>query len=155
VNAIQPRFRGDATQGFLTKFGPGGSRVLYSTYLGGTGVGGDIAYAVATNSAGDAYVAGSTTSANFPLVHAFDAHLGGGGNVQNGFITKLNATGNDLLYSSLLGGTNHDLVGSVVVDASGNAYVTGFATSKNFPTAHPFQRRLAGGTFDAIVAKIG
>jgi hypothetical protein len=75
--------------------------------------------------------------------------------VQNGFITKLNPSGTALLYSSLLGGTNHDLAGSVVVDSAGHAYLTGFATSTNFPTAHPLQRRLAGGTFDAIVAKIG
>ena len=47
------------------------------------------------------------------------------------------------------------LAGSVAVDSSGNAYLTGFATSTNFPTAHPLQRRLAGGTFDAIVAKVG
>ncbi|GAC1464944.1 MAG: SBBP repeat-containing protein [Chloroflexota bacterium] len=155
LSALEPRFRGDATMGFVTKFAAAGNRLVYSTFLGGSGIGGDVAYDVALDTAGDAYVVGSTTSSDFPITRAIDGHLSSGGNVQNGFITKITASGSALVYSTYLGGSDHDLAGSVAVDAAGNAYVTGFATSTNFPTAHPFQRRLTGGTFDVILAKIG
>ena len=69
------------------------------------------------------------------------------------FLTKLNATGTALLYSTMLGGTATDRGSGVAIDSSGNAYLAGFASSQDFPTVNAFQNS-PGGSFDAFVAKI-
>jgi uncharacterized repeat protein (TIGR01451 family) len=130
---------------FVAKFSLDGSTLLYSTYLGGSG--GETAYGVAVDSAGDAYVTGTTRSTDFPTVSPFQAT--GHWNTffccsNTSFVTKLNATGTGLVYSTYLGsGTGGGEVGDVargiVVDGSGNAYVTGYTDSADFPTANAIQ----------------
>jgi hypothetical protein len=95
---------GDA---FVTKFNPAGNALIYSTYLGGSNT--DVAYAIALDTAGDAYVAGYTQSTNFPVDNAFQGTLGGAG-ATNAFVTKLTASGSALSYSTYLGGNNADYV---------------------------------------------
>jgi hypothetical protein len=132
---------------FVTKLSPTGSALVYSTYLGS----GD-GYGIAVDGAGNAYVRGLTQSTNFPTVNAFQTT----GHV---FVTKLNAAGSALLYSTRLGGSGQDgsrLVreGGIAVDGSGNAYVTGWTNSTDFPTRNAFQPTYGGGTQDAFVARI-
>src|SRR5207249_4375232 len=129
---------------------------LYATYLGGSGD--DRASGIAVNSAGNAYVTGFTASTNFPTANPLQLNNGGGTDT---FVAKLNAAGNGLLYSTYLGGSgNEDFTntttfsGNIAVDSSGNAYVTGYTASNNFPTAMPFQAANAGGASDTFVAKI-
>jgi hypothetical protein len=124
--------------------------LLYSTYLGGNNV--DGGSGIAVDAAGSAYVTGKTTSTNFPTANPLQATNGGGlfGNV---FVTKLNAAGSALLYSTYLGGSSGEEGGGIAVDAAGQAYVTGSTQSTNFPTANPVQATNGGG-FDAFVAKI-
>lgn len=127
-------FPGDA---FITKLNPSGSVLVYSTYLGRSGW--DVGAGLAIDSSGNAYVAGQTHSTNFPVTAgAFQTTYRGtsgcGGNTNSGFITKLNASGTALVYSTYLGGSGFDGATSIAVDASGNAYVTGHAHSPNFPT---------------------
>jgi hypothetical protein len=110
---------------FVTKFNAAGSALVYSTFLGGISPTG-----IAVDSAGDAYVTGSTYDVP-PLKNAFQATAGGGGDA---FVTKLNAAGSKLVYSTYLGGSGQDYATGVAVDGLGDAYVTGYTASTNFPT---------------------
>jgi hypothetical protein len=130
---------------FVTKLNPTGSALVYSTYLGGSADEGFYGAAIAVDASGNVYVTGDTASANFPLTAgAFQTTCtpcSSGG--YNSFITKLNAAGSALIYSTFLGGSGGGLgdVGKgIAVDASGNAYVAGEAYSLDFPhTTGAFQ----------------
>jgi hypothetical protein len=124
--------------------------LAYSTYLGGSS--NDLGGSIAIDGSGNAYITGSAASTNFPTTSgAFQTNLHG---VQNAFVAKLNSTGTALVYSTYLGGSNEEFPGSIAVDGSGNAYVTGTTMSTNFPTtAGAFQTTLAG-TENAFVTKI-
>src|SRR6185436_20109324 len=114
---------------FITKFTPDGASIVYSTLLGGSST--DTSTGLGLDAAGNAYVVGWTDSADFPVRNAFQPTLRGS---PNAFLTKLNATGSDLLYSTFLGGTgNFDFGTDIAVDAAGNAYITGSTGSINFP----------------------
>jgi hypothetical protein len=129
--------------------------LVYSTYLGGSGT--DLGNGTAVDSSGNAYVTGVTHSTNFPTANAFQ---GTGGGVGSGsadvFVTKLNAAGSALVYSTYLGGNSDDEGDGIAVDSSGNAYVTGFAASTNFPTtANAFQGTFVGiGGLRVFVTKL-
>jgi hypothetical protein len=147
VNAAQS-FTGGGNDVFVAKLSSGGNSLVYCTYLGGSAD--DRAYGIAVDSHGNAYVAGSTTSRNFPVVRgALQAQLSG---YRNGFVAKLNSAGNGLVYSTYLGGNASDSVNGIAVDSSGAAYVVGDTTSFSFP-ASGFQRGIRGGQ-DAFVAKL-
>jgi hypothetical protein len=133
---------------FVTKLNAAGDALVYSTYLGGSGV--DSGNRIAVDVEGNAYLTGNTTSTNFPTMNPLQASLGG---TSNAFVTKLNAVGNALVYSTYLGGSGRDGGYGIAVDVEGNAYVTGYTTSTNFPTVNPFQASL-GGTEDAFVTKL-
>ena len=149
ANGLQPALGGpNATNAFITKFNSHGSALVYSTYLGGSNL--DTGYGIAVDTAGNAYVTGVTSSANFPTVNALQATLAGS---ENAFITKINASGSALIYSTYLGGSGYDAGMGIAVDASGNAYVAGNTGSIDFPTANALQPASGGGE-DAFVAKI-
>jgi len=139
---------GGGDDAFVTNLTPTGNAPVYSTYLGGSG--NEIAAGIAVDPSGNAYFTGPTDSTNFPTLNPFQATSGGGKDV---FVTKLNAAGSGLVYSTYLGGSGDDLGTSVIVDSSGNAYVTGFTGSTNFPTLNPFQPTSGGGN-DAFVSKL-
>ncbi len=133
---------------FVTKFNATGSSLIYSTYLGGSSH--DGVKALAVDASGNAYLFGNTTSSNFPTSSPFQAANGGGAN--DAFLTKLNAAGSALLYSTYLGGNGQDGAGGIAVDSSGSAYVIGYTLSTNFPTASPYQASKMN-TFDAYITK--
>ena len=139
---------GGGKDAFVTKLNPTGNALVYSTYLGGSG--NEIAAGIAVDSSGNAYVTGPTDSTNFPTLNPFQATSGGGNDV---FVTKLNPTGNALVYSTYLGGSGNDGGAGIAVDSSGNAYVTGSTASLDFPTFNALQASLMGN-FDAFVAKL-
>lgn len=148
VNPLQPGLGGQ-TDAFVAKLNAAGSALVYATYLGGSV--GDIAHGIAVDAAGSAVVTGTTLSSNFPTLQAFQTASGG---VDDGFVTKLSANGSALVFSSYLGGNGTDIGKRVALDGSGNAYITGYAGSSNFPTtAGAFQQSLAGPS-DAFVAKV-
>jgi len=124
--------------------------LVYSTYLGGSGA--DQGNGIAVDSSGNAYVIGTTTSTNFPTANAIQGTFGGG-SFGDAFVTKLNAAGTALVYSTYLGGSSLDQGNGIAVDSSGNAYLTGLTSSTNFPTVNPVQSA-NGGTSDAFIAKI-
>jgi hypothetical protein len=130
---------------------PAGNGLVYSTLLGGTL--GESGSAIAVDSAGNAYMAGTTSSTNFPTASPFQSAKGAG--IFNAFVAKLNATGSALIYSSYLGGSMSDQGFGLALDSSGNVYVTGSAASQNFPTTPgAFQTVFGGGQQDAFVAKV-
>ncbi|RIK08628.1 MAG: hypothetical protein DCC49_08820 [Acidobacteria bacterium] len=133
---------------FVTKFNAAGSSLTYSTYLGGNG--GDNGYGIAVDSTGSAYVAGYTSSTNFPTASPYQAANAGSSDV---FVTKFNAAGSSLTYSTYLGGSGNDYGNGIAVDSTGSAYVTGYTISTNFPTASPYQAS-NGGSSDVFLAKI-
>ena len=133
---------------FVTKF-DGGGKIVYSTYLGGGD--GDNAYGIAVDTSGNAYVTGLTQSFNFPTVDAIQPRMAG---IPDMFVTKLNAAGSALVYSTYLGGKRIEWPNAIAADASGNAYVTGWTRSTDFPLANARQP-IYGGDTDAFVVKIG
>ena len=122
---------------FVSKMSPDGSTLIYSTYLGGSDY--DTGNGIAVDPNGDAYVAGSTSSADFPTTPgAFQTVFGGGpagylGYASDAFFSELSPDGSTLFYSTYLGGNNNDYGYGIAVDGSGKAYVTGQA-GPNFPT---------------------
>jgi Beta-propeller repeat len=151
MNALQSSYGGDRNDAFVTKLNPSGTAILYSTYLGGSG--GETGYDIAVDSTGNAYVTGTTYSTNFPTTPgALQRTIASG---DEGFVSKLNAEGNALVYSTFLGGSGGDDASGIALDSSGNAYVTGGTDSANFPTAGAFQRtKGAGQSEDVFVTKI-
>lgn len=161
---------------FVTEVNEKGSALVYSTYLGGSGH--DFGNGIGIDSEGKVFVAGGTTSPDFPTTPgAFDTTCGADGSCDTGspfvggmwdaYVTKLSATGSALLYSTYVGGTRHnvstpfgvaitgsDLALGIAIDPAGDAYVTGMTDSIDFPvTATAFQKAPGGGT-DGFVTKL-
>ncbi|MEA3276877.1 MAG: SBBP repeat-containing protein, partial [Pseudomonadota bacterium] len=151
INALYPDFGGGAftANAFVFKLNADGSSPFYSTYLGGSEYdsGSDIAF----DSAGNAYVTGSTQSADFPTVNALYPNLSGS---SDAFVFKLNADGSAPIYSTYLGGSDYDYGSGVAVDGAGNAYVTGSTYSADFPMVNALYPSYAGGSHDAFVFKL-
>ena len=129
---------------FITKFSPQGNKLVYSTYFGGSG--GDVGGGIFVDSSECIYIVGTTNSTDLPLVNPFDDTLGG---FVDGYVAKLSSSGNELIYSTYLGGTygNHcegcDYPYGIEVDSSGCAYVAGWTFSEDFPVENPYD-----GTFN-------
>ena len=126
--------------------------VTYATYVGGASF--DQGTAIAIDAAGNAYIAGFTQSSDFPTVSAFDRSLGKSGDVDV-FVSKLNASGTALVWSTYLGGASSlDRAVGIAVDSAGNSYVTGQTASNNFPvTAAAWQKAITGG--GTFISKLG
>lgn len=147
VGAFQ-QVRPGGNDAFVAKLNAAGSALLYRSYLGGTG--NDAGTGIRVSSAGEAFVTGATASLDFLLAAPRQGASGGG---FDAFVTRVNAAGSALIYSTYLGGSGADRGAALALDASGNAYVTGNTTSTNFPTASPYQAASGGGT-DAFLSKL-
>ena len=115
------------TDGFVAKFNPSGSALLYSTYLGGDA--GDSPSSIAIDASGNAYVTGATGSLNFPTKNPVQSF----GGYFEGFVTKLSTDHPEILYSTYLGGSGFDFGSGIAVDSAGNAHITGETGSDDFP----------------------
>lgn len=130
----------EGTDTFITKLTPTGDALVYSTYLGGTGL--DFGNGLALDADRNAYVTGQTGSINFPVQAALQAHYGGG--LYDAFLAKLDPAGS-LVFSTYLGGTGSDVSWSVLHDGQGGVYLGGSTTSLNFPTLNALQGTHANG----------
>jgi hypothetical protein len=135
-------------EAFVAKVNPSGTALVYSGFLGGSGY--DEGYGIAVDSSGNAYVTGDTWSSDFPaVVGPGTSHSG----LFDAFVAKVNPSGTALVYSGFLGGSGHDGGYGIAVDSSGNAYVTGYTGSSNFPTVvGPYTSY--NGDVDAFVARV-
>ena len=152
----------------MSKFSPDGSELVYSTFLGGSAP--ERGLAIAVDSAGSAYVTGTTRSSDFPITpNAHDATLGG----SDVFLTKLHPSGASLLYSTFFGGgdapsgpsgggavpagvlVGYEQPSAVAVGPQGTAVIAGDTSNPDFPTTPgAFDRTLNGGIADAFVARL-
>jgi len=140
----------DAFVARIDTLASGAASLIYSTYLGGTNR--DEGKAIAVTSTGDAYVTGYTRSSDFPVILG-SAFQGSNAGLEDVFITKINALGTALVFSTYLGGVDEDKGAGLALDAVGNAYVTGETRSADFPVVAPLQTS-SGGYRDVFVAKI-
>jgi len=141
---------GSAEDAFVAKLNPSGSGLVYSTYLGGEND--DIGLGIALDGAGNAFVAGSTNSTAFPTTGgALDTTFNG---LQDAFVTKLNAGGSALAYSTFLGGAGAENGFDIAIDGAGSAYVTGSTFSTNFPTTSGAFDTTANGSGDVFATKL-
>jgi len=137
---------------FVTKLNTSGSALVYSTFLGGSND--DRGASIAIDSAGNAYVGGTTRSTNFPVASPAQPTSGGG---QDAFVAKLNAAGSALTWSTYIGGVGTEFVeagNSLALDSSGAAYIAGNTTSQNFPVLNAAQPIYNGGANDAFLVKL-
>ena len=181
IHALQPNEGGGPDfplDAFVAKVSSDGSTLLYATYLGGKNK--DAANGIAVDNFGNAYVTGYTLSPDFPVsVNSFDTECGadgacgatftGGLLVSNAFVTKLNAAGSELIYSTFFGYFENVKGQAITVDPNGSAYLTGLTTANFVPsvvivppklppppfpiTAGAFQPIFGGGSTNAFVAK--
>jgi hypothetical protein len=137
--------------GFVTKLSPDGSQLAYSTFVGGTTF--DIAFGLAVDGSGDAFITGWTTSPDYPVTSgAFQTSFTG---TNKGFVTELNPNGSALVYSTFLGGTVFDFGETIAVDNFGNAYVTGVSASPDFPLTSSAFQNFPGGAFVSKLSSDG
>ncbi|HKB16191.1 MAG TPA: hypothetical protein VKF62_08995, partial [Planctomycetota bacterium] len=136
---------------FVSRLSPSGASLRYSTFLGGGFQ--DLAYALALDASGAATVAGVTGSSTFPTTAgAYDTGEAG---IYDGFVTRLSPSGEDLLYSTFLGGTGEDGLVALALDATRAAAVAGNGQSSDFPTTPgAFDTGFNGGTLDAFVSRL-
>ena len=135
------------TDAFIAKLNPAGNALVYATYLGGNGT--DEAHAIALDSAGFAYVVGTTGSTDFNTVNPIEGNSPG----LDVFVAKLNPAGNTLAYSTYLGGSDNDRGGfGIAVDSTLAAYVVGSTDSTDFDTNNPIQTD--DTSTDGFVAKL-
>ncbi|UCG03244.1 MAG: right-handed parallel beta-helix repeat-containing protein [Candidatus Heimdallarchaeota archaeon] len=139
---------------FVFKLNSTGNGLDYSTYVVGNND--DFFKKIAIDSLGNAYVTGHTFSTNFPAINAYNATGDGNPSYRDAFVFKLNSTGNGLLYSTYVGGSNNDWVNGIAIDEVGTAYVTGTTYSTDFPTVNAYNATGDGkvGTADAFVFKL-
>ena len=148
-SAAAASVRSDA---FVSKLSPDGQNLIYTVFLGiGRMAEGSDYPGLAVDTAGAAYITGTTNSHNFPVKNAFQPKYGGG--YYDAFITKIAPDGGSLVYSSFLGGNAIDACGSVAVDGKGAAYLAGNTWSRDFRVKNAFQAN-AAGSLDAFVTKV-
>jgi pimeloyl-ACP methyl ester carboxylesterase len=135
---------------FVAKVNPSGTGLVYAGFLGGSNW--DVGSDIAVDADGNAYVTGGTLSSDFPAVVGPDTSYNGS---RDAFVAKVNRSGTALLYAGFLGGSDRDWGSSIAVDAAGNAYVTGYTGSRNFPTRAGPDTSYNGGDYDAFVVKVG
>ena len=157
---------GNSQQAFVTKLNSAGSALVYSTFLGGSvsPVGASTSgAAIAIDTSGHAYVTGTTTALDFPVTPgAFQTQNAQTSrevlaNYSEAFVTKLDPSGSSLVYSTYLGGTNADYGRGIAVDVDGNAFVTGYTFSSDFPlgdTCAPFHANADAFAVDAFVTML-
>jgi len=150
---FMPSLSGAYDSAFLSKLSAGENQLIYSTYLGGTRY--DFGYAVAVDAVGQAYVAGKTSSTNFPTKLAYQNERAGTplANFYDAFITKFSISGAGLVYSTYLGGDKSESGIQMDIDSIDKVYLVGETRSTNLPTASPYQAAHAGGYTDAFISE--
>ena len=150
ANAIQPAMAGGSTDAFVARLDPTGSSLIFSTYLGGSGEdAGSGIVALGLDSSANVYVAGTTSSIDFPQLNPLPsqfAHAGGN------FVAQLTSDGTALVYSTYFADSGTAIY-ALTVTSAGTVYLTGSTTTTGYPTVLPFQAAY-GGAGDAFIARL-
>lgn len=149
ASPVQSQWAGP-NDAFAARIRADGTGLVFSTYIGGSGS--ESCLGIALGAGGDVYLAGYTNSTNLPTASAVQPGYGGGFN--DAFVVRLPASGNQLTYSTYVGGNGDDSGENLAVDASGSAYVVGRTVSSNFPLVNARQSTPGGGASDAFVTKL-
>ncbi len=139
----------DARDGFVTKFAPTGTSLIYSTYVGALDA--DSVSSIAIDGNGNAYITGLTFSSDWPIANAYQGMIAGSADA---FVTVLNPTGTGLVFSTFLGGTGTDDSRDISLDGGGNILVAGVTQSTNFPTSANAHKQTLDGPSDAFITKL-
>ncbi len=135
---------------FVTKINAGGSTLIYSTYLGGKNM--EDGSTIIVDNIGNAYVTGYTFSSDFPTSSdAYDTSHNGNGDI---FVTIVNSSGSDLVYSTFLGGSSNEDADDIVMDGAGNLYLVGYTSSPDFPTTVGAYDTTLSGSTDGFISKL-
>ena len=150
--AYDQTYNGNNSDVFVLKFDAFGGTLVYSTLIGGSST--DVSTSIAVDATGNTYVTGNTASTNYPTTgDAYDQSYNGGD--WDAFVTKLNASGSALSYSTFIGGSSVDCGKSIALDNSGTATITGYTTSSNYPTTgSAYDQSYNGSNSDAFVTKL-
>ena len=148
VNALQPTMAGGASDAFVARLNATASALVFSTYLGGSGD--DGARAIALDGSGNIYLAGGTTSVDFPQQNALPPQFGQAG---SNFVVKMTPDGRSLVYSTYFADAQTGVT-ALHATASGTVYLTGTTASTAFPTVRPYQAAYGGGSGDAFIATL-
>ncbi|MGD8780443.1 MAG: SBBP repeat-containing protein [Ignavibacteria bacterium] len=165
-NAFDNTFNGPANashgDAFVMKLNPDGTKIIYSTFIGGSGM--DLCGKIAVDDVGNAYVIGTTSSTDFPVTEgAFDTTFNGrsGDGRDDIFVAKLNSTGNELIYCTYIGGSSTDINGNnILFDETGSVYFAATTASSDFPTTtNAYDNTYNGGSGqfgagDGVVVKL-
>jgi hypothetical protein len=151
-NAFQSTIAGPCSA-YIARLSSSGNSLMFSTYLGGSGC--TMSYpetgqGIALDAQGDAYVAGVTSSGDFPLLNAVQPQLLGS---TDAFVTKVNSSGS-LLFSTFMGGSGVDVGNAIALDASGAVYVAGYTYSSDFPVTTGAVQTANAGSCDAFLFKL-
>lgn len=150
--AYQTTYQGGYTDAFIVKLNTAGSAITFGTYLGGASSDCEVIWidrecAIAIDADGNMYMAGATTSTNFPTTTgAYDTTANGDSDI---FVTKLNAAGNALIFSTYLGGSGFEAAHGIAVDSTGRVALAGQARASGYPTVDAPQSTF-GGNWDAV-----
>jgi len=150
--AFDQTYNGGGSDAFITKLNSTGSALIYSTYIGGSGL--EFSFCISIDEFDNAYITGSTSSSNFPTTSsAYNQTYNGG--TYDVFVTKLNASGTALDYSTYIGGSSADEGFGLTLDLNHNVYITGRTSSINFPTTNgAYDQTWNGGSYDAFITKL-
>jgi hypothetical protein len=146
TNGWDMSLNGSDADVFVSKLSADGQQLVWSTYLGGSGE--DWGVDIALDSSGDVYITGFTRSSDFPTVNGLGASFKGG--ERDAFLSKFSSDGQQLLWSSYIGGDGDDMGHAIAIGASGNGYVAGFTSSSDLPTTNGFDMT-PNGCFDGFV----
>lgn len=154
LHALQPQIGGGWGDGFIAKFDPSGTTLLYATYFGGSNS--DHVGGIAVDDAGGIYVTGNTASTDFPVHNPLQPAFGGGYGTGDAYVARLTPAGDALVYATYLGGGSDEMGEDIAVDAAGSAHVVGGTWSSDFPVWNAYQPNSGGGLFghDAFVTKL-
>ena len=148
-DAIYNTHSGDSDLVYF-KLNHNGTELLYSTFIGGSSL--DTGLAITIDQYDDVYMTGWTNSSNFPkTAKSYSSNLTG---VYDVFVIKLNTTGTELAFSTLVGGSEVDYGNDIVVDSNGNVYVTGYTWSYDFPTTPDVNKHQKEGLYDGFMFKL-
>jgi hypothetical protein len=152
--AFQPSYGGGLFDAFVTKVNSSGTGLIYSSFLGGNDleVYPPLLASIAVDASGSAYVTSSTTSSNFPITAgAFDSTQHAS---EAAFVAKFSPDGSALAFSTLLGGGDNDYSTAIALDQEGNSYITGSASSNNFPVVPGAFQSVLAGSRNAFISKL-